>query len=237
MNKKYIIIIVFIIIYIIIAVILGIISEGEKKYIVFFDDKNLKYDKKWSIMSKNIPNLSFNIVKDGIVDSNSIINMHSDLADEAAINKNIFAYRGNIKVKPYKKSDVTDNAFIDKILTENNLNVNSNDISRKYQYNLDINNDGLDETIYVLSNTDISLGNLFSMVIVKNMENYVIIDIKRFDSEFGTYFPCLYFMDVDNDNNLEIILKKIYASNAGQKISILKINKEINNYSIVFRED
>lgn len=237
MKKKYIILGIVILVYVVIAVVIGMITAGNKKYIIFFDGKNLKYDKNWSVTNNSVPDKTYNIVKDGVVEKTDKISFMSDLADEAVISRNIFAYSGNMKVVPYKKEEIKDFNFVNEILNVNNIDINLDDVSRKYLYNIDINKDSINEEIYVISNTDRLNGDLFSIIIVRNRENYAIIDIKKFDSEFGSYFPSLYLIDVDSDGRVEIILKKIYASNEGQKINILKVKEDIKDYDVIFRED
>jgi len=238
MNKKpYIILLsIFVIVFIL---VLGIvfIRDINTKYIIFSDGNHLKYDNKWSVIDNNdIPNKKYKIVHDGLVTESEI-----EVLDEEIYVGNIkiigdtIAYRGNnIENKNYKYSDLTeiDYQYLNLVLSQKGINLDSHQLPFLYKYEIDINNDQKLETIYALANHyDIDLGQLFALVMIKNSS---IIDFNTFESEFDAYIPYLYFININKKDS--IILKNTYASLIGQDIKIISFAEKLD-YKIIFEED
>ena len=118
------------------------------------------------------------------------------------------------------------------MINSNLLSINSHQLSFLYKYEIDLNNDGNNEIVYAIANHyDIELGQLFSLVMIKNGK---IIDFNTFDEEFDAYIPYLYFINVNK--KASIIFKNTYASMIGQDVKIISFDENLN-YEIIFEED
>lgn len=127
-------------------------------------------------------------------------------------NGNFLAYSANfnLKVSDFEMEEISDRTYIDYVLKDNNLDINSL-FTSSGKISLDFDNDNLEEDFYLISNAfsdEFYPETVFSIVfMVKNNEVfYIYKDISENRSFNGCkpYFNS--FLDVDNDNNYEFIL-------------------------------
>lgn len=239
MNKKpYIVLLSIFCLLLIIVFGMLFIKDINTKYIIFADGNHLKYDGNWSTIDNgDIPNKKYKIIKSGnIIAENNLSILDEEIyAGNIEIISDTIAYRGsNMENKYYeeKEFDETDYSYLNQILNQKGINIDSHQLSFLYKYEIDLNNDENKETVYAVANHyNINLGQLFSLVIVKNNQ---IIDFSVFETEFDAYVPYLYFIGIDKKAN--IIFKNTYASMIGQDIKIISFDKNLN-YEIIFEED
>jgi len=240
MNKnKYVIVAIIAIVYLGISITIGATIENNKKYIFFADGNNLKYNKKWSIISNlQLPDKKYNLIKDGTYIGKETIEINKNIfVNNEEISGEFIGYNGNIKYVEYSKEEITDSDYdiIKSLLIENNINVDSKDLPYIKKYAIDLDNDDIEEYIYSVSNNyNSDIGQLFSLVFISINENYVIIEIDKYEDQFKSYLPYLYFLDINNDNLSEIIIKNTYSSQIGQKVKIISLSKKLTDYRIIF---
>ena len=241
-NKKYIILFSFIIIYLVLIVVIKYVSDYNKVYIFFTDNYNIEYDGKWKIIDKSkLPNKKYIILKNGKYYIRSKVDIFDNISvgNEEFYNNVMGIYGHNIKYMEFSDEELSneDNNFLSKVLLENNINISLDQIPYIEKKVVDLNNDGINESVYSISNNyDINIGQLFSLVVVKNNNDYVIIEMEEFESEYESYLPYLYFVNLNKDNDGEIIIKNTYSSLIGQKTKIISINKDLNKYKIIYEE-
>jgi len=239
-KKKYIIVAIIAIVYLGITITIGTILENNKKYIFFTDGNNLKYNKEWSVINNSeLPKKKFNLIKEG----SFIGKKHIEIKDKIFVNNEeisgeFIGYSGNnVKYVEYSEEEITNSDYnkINSLLVENNINIDSKNLPYIKKYTIDLDNDNVNEYVYSVSNNYKSdIGQLFSLVFISINENCVIIELNKFNDQFESYLPYLYFLDVNNDNLSEIIVKNTYSSLIGQKIKIVSFLQEITNYRIIF---
>lgn len=239
MNKKpYIVLLsIFCVVLIFVFGIL-FIKDINTKYIIFADGNHLKNDGKWNIINNDdIPNKKYKVVQDGnvVLESKLDVLEKEIYAGNVRIISDTIAYRGNnIENKYYRDVDFeeSDYQYLNQILNQKGINIDSHYLSFLYKYEIDLNNDGNNETIYAIANHyDIEIGQLFSLVMIKNGE---IIDFSTFEDEFDAYIPYLYFINIYQKSS--IIFKNTYASMIGQDVKIISFDENLN-YKIIFKED
>lgn len=239
MNKKpYIVLLsIFLILFIFVFVML-FIKDINTKYIIFADGNHLKNDGKWSIIDNDgIPRKKYKVIQNG----NVVIESKLDILDKDIYAGNIriisdtIAYRGNNIISKYyeeKDFDESDYQYLNQILNQKGINIDSHQLSFLYKYAVDLNNDENSEIVYAVANHyDIEIGRLFSLVMIKNGE---VIDFNTFDEEFDAYVPYLYFIEINKKTS--IIFKNTYASMIGQDVKIISFDENLN-YEIIFEED
>ena len=126
---------------------------------------------------------------------------------------NLLAYKSNYKipVKSFTTEDTTDQTYLQKLLSDNNLSETGTPTISSIS-KIDIDNDGVDEKFYVFSN-------IFSYdeVLPKNSYSFVFMEKENklymmysFTDKFVGLSGCQPFishvMDIDEDNNYEIVL-------------------------------
>lgn len=143
-----------------------------------------------------------------------------------------------IKVKDFEVISDAQSDYAYELLSKYNLPASS-ELTVNDKVVVDIDNDGEDEEIYLISNTfpmDTEPDTIFSSVfMIKNNQKYIIYE----DSENGNaYNGCLPYinsiLDADNDNNYEIVLTcSRYSAqepiNTLYKFYKTKFNKLISN--------
>lgn len=239
MNKKpYIVLLSIFCVVLIFIFGLLLIKDINAKYIIFADGNHLKNDGKWSIIDNDdIPNKKYKVVQNGnvVLESKLDVLEREIYAENIRIISDTIAYRGsNIDSQYYedKYFDENDYQYLNQVLKEKSINVDSHQLSFLYKYEIDLNNDGNNEIVYAIANHyDIELGQLFSLVMIKNGK---IIDFNTFDEEFDAYIPYLYFINVNK--KASIIFKNTYASMIGQDVKIISFDENLN-YEIIFEED
>lgn len=128
------------------------------------------------------------------------------------IDGSLLAYRANfnMNILKFSEEEITDRKYVDYVLKENNLSLSSQ-FTSNYKTSVDLDNDGVDEEFYVISNvfpTDFDPEMLFSIVfMVKNDTVYYIYNDVSENRDFNgckPYFTA--FLDTNNDKMNEIIL-------------------------------
>lgn len=238
-KKPYIILIIIVVLYFIISISALFYQKINTTYLVFSDSINLKFGKKISILNnQKIPNYKFKIIQNGqVLDKQKIKATDTGMMyKNTLLEEDQIAYRGKINPVNYITDSLgaDDYTYISSILKNNNINVNIQDVSYLYKYKIDINQDKIDETIYVVSNNyDTDIGELFSLVVIK--EENIILDLEQFDNEYAAFIPYLYFIDYKKDGKVEIIIKSVYSSMMGQSIKILSFQNNLE-YNTIYEE-
>ncbi len=135
--------------------------------------------------------------------------------------KSMLASKSNkFKAYNFEINNLTDNTVIDKILNKASLRKNGGVIIAN-QIKIDLDNDGKDEIIYGISNMD-EMGNTKFYVMAINMNG----EYKIIKKVTGDNVPSIYvysIIDVDNDSNLELIIKESYFSMSGCDYSLYSL--------------
>lgn len=125
---------------------------------------------------------------------------------------NIIAYRSNyeIKVKDFQMEEIRNQAPVRKVLSENNLSTSSK-FTVSQETSIDIDNDGITEKFYLVSNAfpiDFEPSNIFTFVfMVKNNEIYPMyssVEINQAVNGCKPYISAV--LDIDNDNTSELVV-------------------------------
>lgn|SRR5574344_654705 len=236
--KKYIIIIVIISLYLIFAIFgTDIIDSINNTYIYIGDNVRWKYsNNKWENIHVdgkfNLKNYKiYNIQTGEMVGKYNLLyddtwyyktgNKYSEYQDE------MFAYKGNNKFKviPYEMTEI-DNRNIVKSC---GITYNYNDISA-YQIDIDYDNDGENEKIYVLSNMYSDNDSQFFSVICTYDDNSYITLLKSIVTDSSILAKeqnnIYAIIDLTGDNKYEII-----TSTAGYSLSTDDVYNlyELNN--------
>lgn len=125
----------------------------------------------------------------------------------------LFAFKSNydISIFNYQEENIEDLTYVEQALMENDLSTSAQ-FTVKTKTSLDIDNDGIKEDFYIISNAfadEFTPNILFSIVfMVKNGEIYYIYnDISQNNSDYSECKPYFnYFIDLNEDNVYEIIL-------------------------------
>ena len=143
-----------------------------------------------------------------------------------------------INVKDFEIISDEDNGYANALLSEYHLPATS-ELTSNDKVIVDIDNDGENEEIYIISNTfpmDTEPDTIFSSVfMIKNNQKYQIFEQHHQDDVYSGCLPYINsILDVDNDDNYEIVLTCARFS-AQEPINILykfdktKFNKLISN--------
>ena len=148
----------------------------------------------------------------------------------------LFAYNSNykIKVSKFKDNEINDFSYVEKMLKKKK--VNSIDISEyvvSSQIDIDVDNDGEKEAFYIISNSNISSSNNNNFSIIFMVKDDKIYDIYSEIRDDTTCLPYISkFIDVDEDNKLELIVGCDSLSVNGNKKFLYKFTKD-NKYKII----
>lgn len=142
-----------------------------------------------------------------------------------------------MRVLSYKEEAFTSSDYVTQILSENKLPTNSQ-FTANYKIDLDLEEDGILEELYVISNvfpTDFSPNKLFSIVFIVKGENiyYLYKDIRNNNSFNGCKPHIQSILDADNDDNYEILLSCTEYSNAAQTDILYKYDLEKDEFKIL----
>ena len=227
-NKRYIVLITILIIYIIIMIWwLGadnVKKSNNSTTILVGDNTVWNYsDKQWLNITNNntIKQMNwkkFNVYLDNEKQGKYYL-WHDDKwylfdEDKNAVNKTgqLIAFRSNynIKVENFIETEVEDNTYIHKVLLENDLSISSK-FTTKSMTLFDIDNDGVEEQFYVISNVfalDFTPDTIFSIVFMlkDNKIYYIYNDISQNIGNNGCKPYLNSFIDVNEDNNYELIV-------------------------------
>lgn len=181
-----------------------------KNYNIYIDNKylgqyNLQYNKKWYI---------FNDKRESIKYEGKMI-----------------AYSGNnIKIKEYNVTDIddSDKIIIDKYLINNGIDlVQYKTINAKYKINID--NDEEEEIIYeVNSIIENNKENKFSIVLLydQNKLSEIASNVTKKDSMSNIILYKIYgFIDIEQDNDIDIIINRMKYSQPDSDCDIIKKNQ------------
>ena len=128
------------------------------------------------------------------------------------VDGDIFAYRSNfdLKVKDFSIENVDNYDFVNYVLESNDISISS-EFTSIYKIDLDVDNDSNDETFYLISNAfplDFQPEKTFSIAFMVKDNNiyYIYKDITANKGFNGCKPYYNTFLDVDQDNNIELIL-------------------------------
>lgn len=184
-------------------------------------NKRLNY-KKYSVYNNGIFEDYYIDFKNG--DYNNIsYTLYNNSDEETNITDSLLAYTNdlNINIQSVKNSYIMtdiDKKLLQKSLPDYNLNnIYFNKVT------VDLDNDGLNEEIYIVNNFDlVNVPDKTVSCVFLKTSNGNIIEIEKDESSNQNKVPAYrfsYSIDVDNDNEYEIILSKFY-------------NESIVNYNI-----
>ena len=149
----------------------------------------------------------------------------------------LFAYNSNydIKINKFDVKDINDFSYVEEVLKRNKLNnIDTSEYVVSSQVDIDIDNDGNEEEFYIISNSSIALGdkNNFSIIfMVKDDKIYnVYSEINKSSSTCLPYIS--KFIDIDEDNKLELIVGCDSLNVNGNKKFLYKFTDE-NKYKII----
>lgn len=144
----------------------------------------------------------------------------------------LLAYKSNyeINVLQYQEEEITDYSYINEVLTENDLPSTSTFTTSK-QAIFDIDNDGIDETLYVISNVfadDYYPENLFAIAfMVKDGEIQYLYKNITSNTDYNVCKPYLNsIIDVNKDDKYEIILSCGRISNQKPTDMLYKLEED-----------
>lgn len=179
-----------------------------------FGKYSLWYDDKWYAFDKN----------------RNAVKMEGDM----------LAYRANfdLNVLQFSEEEITDRTYVDYVLEENNLSVDSQ-FSSSYKVSLDFDNDDNVEEFYLLTNVfplDFIPDVLFSIVfMVKDGKVYYLYNGIRENRSLSNGCKPFFntFLDADNDKTAELILSCAGYSVSGQTDMLYKFDKLEDAFKIV----
>lgn len=227
-KKTYIIILIVLIVYFLVFFFLfGKKNIDQEKYSTTFvigDSTVWNYSgKKWVNITSETSMAKLDWQKfDVYVDNQKLGNYYlwhddkwyafNDNKEAITITGKMLAYKSNheIKIQEYKEEEITDFSYVHQVLKENNLSTSSI-LTTSNQSTIDIDNDGIEEKLYLISNVfalDFVPDTVFSIVfMVKDGEiKYLYKDISK-NTGFNGCKPYInYVLDTNNDNKNEIIL-------------------------------
>lgn len=221
-------------------------SQLEKNVIIIDNDATFKRkNNKWYSLTSSTDLKSYNWTKFSVFENNKYLGKYYLVnsgewylfdSDKNAknYNGNLLALGGNTnyQVLDYELVDSTDNSYINQVLEDNNVDVNSS-LTSNYQIDFDIDNDGTKESLYVISNRfpldPVTSNKYFGFVfLVKNNKIINLYeDVTMTDDSYSGCKPYITsILDVDNDKKYEVILSCAYYSNSGNKHKLYKFNDD-----------
>lgn len=255
MEKSYKIIIGAFLVYAIVmlAIFLPGYLDARKNSLYIIDNSGIKIkleNGKWS----NITELEdYNLKKFNIYEGDNLLgeykviysnrfHLYDDFGKEKTFNGPIFAYRGKAKLEVISTSEINtlddvDKNIISQALIDNNLNSNY-EFNLKQKVSYDIDNDGVNETIYALNNYYIENNDKDTFSIIFIYDNNEIKTIaKEVAKDNNVYSHPMYeikkLLDVKKDGKYELMYSQMYFSNPDGECAILynlNNNKVIKNF-------
>lgn len=156
-------------------------------------------------------------------------------------NKSFFAYKSEqiIDVKNIDNSENNQFSETSNLLNDYNININKTPLINE-RVNIDLNDDGVDETIY-------NIANIFNEDYPD--KNFTLFLVKRGDKLYRLYraseevdatnicFSSINsILDIDNDNEYEIIMSCTNTGLDSIKTILYKYNSEKDDYEIVISD-
>lgn len=231
---------IIMILYLGISFFINFLININKMYIVLPDNINIKYEGKWKIFQdeKTLNNL-YQVVDSGNPVKKAELVKKDDgiYASEISLEDDIIAYRGskitNIVYQHDDELTETDYQYLSNTLYKKNISIDVEQIIIK-KYNIDLNDDSIEETIYVVSNNyNTDLGKLFSGILLKNTNEW--IEFSEFESEYKSYVPCIYFVDLYKDHLADMIIKNVYSSLIGQDVKLISFKDDLS-HEVLFED-
>lgn len=205
------------------------IRSRGRLYIVTNTVKIKYINGKWSniIDDKDYKLKKFNIYQDGeflgkyrILYSNNLLSLY-DNTKKINYNGNIFGYRGNLKLDLINTEFVstlneTDKYAINGALSELGLK-NTNNLSYVEKKEIDVNNNGILDTVYCINNyyVDDDNNERFSIIFSIIDNNIKIIDKVITDNsgvEDSEILSIMNVLDVKKDKKMELLYTRNYAN-------------------------
>lgn len=192
-------------------------------------NKRLNY-KKYSVYNNGIFEDYYIDFKNG--DYNNIsYTLYNNSDEETNITDSLLAYTNdlNINVQSVKNSYIMTD--IDKKLLQKSLpGYNLNNIYFN-KVTVDLDNDGLNEEIYIVNNFDfVNVPDKTISYVFLKINNGDIIQIEKNESSDQNNVPAYrfsYSIDIDNDNEYEIVLSKFYNEST-ESYNIYKYDSKLN---------
>ncbi|MDD3340781.1 MAG: hypothetical protein PHN72_01070 [Bacilli bacterium] len=254
-KKKYVILFIILGIYLVILFLMFGLKEFRNKHFEAF--LMVSPSTRWQFTGgewvdvkdpKAYNNLDFDVYNDNtfLGKFNVVYNEKFYLFDQKKISQkytgNMLAYRGNrdIDIIKYDEEqiDTEDTSIIQKVLNENEIKYSAEKVSGT-KTKLDVNNDGKQETIYVITNVfnnDVTQSDsIFGMsfIIEENHIDYLYKRIDIYENMIKDMCrPTLHsIIDIDKDKKYEFIMSCSYFSQKGTCNSMYD-NQE-NKYEIL----
>lgn len=237
MKKSYIVIIIVFIIYTaIICFIFGNNNTTRDNTFLVTNDTVFKYeDNEWiknsfsnELYSKNL----FNVYISNKFQGQFYLSNHNDKWYYFDKNNNSYDFYGdlfatsegvNVSVAQFTEENASIQE-VNEILYKNNLSINNiNELTLNKKVNYDIDDDGIDEVLYSLSNLTLNVDSediiLFSLVVYSDNDKLttIINDSGTVSSNEVNYFYNIYnIFKLNNDKNYKVIIKKEKIMNSSQ---------------------
>jgi len=244
-NKVYIVLIAVVIIFLLVMFLLFGFDELKKESydttIVVGDDTLWVYNNKsWSRVSKFD---QFNWKKFDVYTNNEKIGNYylwysnkwyvfDDNKEAVLTDGDLLGVSANYDISVYNHSisEIDDYSYVYSVLEDNDLPTSSK-FTSNYKVVLDIDNDGIEEEFYVISNAfpmDFNPTKIFSIVfMVKDEKIYPIYTNISNNSGFNGCKPYFSsFIDVDEDSKYEVILSCAKYSTSSVSRILYKFNNK-----------
>lgn len=228
---------IIVVVYLGISFFISFLININKMYIVFPDNINIKYEGKWKIFQEEKElNSIYQVVNSGSLIKKSKLSKKDDTiyASEISLEDDIIAYRGskitNIVYQHDDELTEADYQYLANSLYKKNISIDVKQIITK-KYNIDLNDNGVEETIYVVSNNyNTDLGKLFSGILLKDTNEW--IEFSEFESEYKSYVPCIYFVDLYKDHLADMVIKNVYSSLIGQDVKLMSFKNDLSHETL-----
>lgn len=228
-NKRYKIIIIVLVVYLLVFFLFlglkNIKNKNQKITLLIGDSTVWEYENKtWFNITSNsrIDNLSwqkYEVFLDNKYKGNYDLwyddtKWYAFNQDKTPVNLEgeLIAYKANhdLKIKNFEVRETTNNTYVHQILRDNNLKTSSQ-LTVNNVINIDIDNDGINEDIYTISNAfpfDFTPEKYFAMVFMVKEEIiypiYTNIESAKYGNSCKPFIRA--FLDIEDDNNYEIII-------------------------------
>ena len=253
MKKKYIILFSVVIVYLVITFILlavtGNIDGIGKKYIVLSPDIVLTYkNDNLSLYTKKIKKKNIELYYNNEYMGSYKFSYKDNEIQFIDKNKNTFETHDNqffgyskslnIDIIPFENNQMNDLEIekLNQIL--NNLGISGYEIlSISDKINIDYNNDGINDDIYIVSNLFLESINkkVFSLIYYLDENSNPVFIYKNINNTTSMYNLCVpsinNIVDLNKDSNYEMFIECNYFDNIGTEYSIYKF--ENKSYNII----
>ncbi len=227
-NRVYVVLLIVLVIFLIVMFMLfgtkTIKEEKISEILVVGDETVWKYsNKKWHNLTYKSTLQDLSWKKYRVFENNKDIGNYylwysdkwyvfDNQRNAVKVDGDIFAYRSNfdLKVKDFSIENVDNYDFVNYVLESNDISISS-EFTSIYKIDLDVDNDSNDETFYLISNAfplDFQPEKSFSIAFMVKDNNiyYIYKDITANKGFNGCKPYYNTFLDVDQDNNIELIL-------------------------------